>query len=125
MRDLGGRETARSDLVLFAGCIILALLALALPRPWAASLTATIRETALRPVVAVQSRAVSERTSRQGLKVLEHSRDSLALPGTMALPSFPPFISEANVSRLNSPSGSSLPWQSMHRSWKIGAIFAA
>ena len=79
MRDLGGRETARSDLVLFAGCVILALLALALPRPWAASLTATIRETALRPVVAMQSRAVSERTSRQGLEALEHNRDSLAL----------------------------------------------
>ena len=79
MRDLGGRETARSDLVLFAGCVIVALLALALPRPWAASLTATIRETALRPLVAMRSRAVSERTSRQGLEALEHNRDSLAL----------------------------------------------
>lgn len=79
MRDLGAREAARSDLVLFAGCVLLALLALALPRPWAASLTATIRQTALRPMVAAQSRAVADRTAREGLRKIEHTRDSLAL----------------------------------------------
>ncbi len=79
MRGQSGRETARSDLVLLAGCVVLALLALALPRPWSAALTATIRETAFRPVVAVQSRAVSDRTAREGLQAIEHTRDSLAL----------------------------------------------
>lgn len=79
MRDQGSRETARSDLVLLAGCVVLALLALALPRSWAATLTATIRETAFRPVVAAQSRAVADRTAREGLRAIEHSRDSLAL----------------------------------------------
>lgn len=79
MRDQGGRETARSDLVLLGACVALALIALALPRAWAASLTAAIRESAFRPVVAVQSRAVSERRSREGLQAMEHDRDSLAL----------------------------------------------
>lgn len=79
MRDLGAREAARSDVVLFAGCVLLALLALALPRPWAAALTSTIRQTALRPMVATQSRAVADRTAREGLRAIEHTRDSLAL----------------------------------------------
>ncbi|MEO5799146.1 MAG: rod shape-determining protein MreC [Gemmatimonadales bacterium] len=79
MRDQGGGETARSDLVLFAACILLALLALALPRPWAESLTNAIRRTALRPMVAAQSRAVADRTAREGLRAIEHTRDSLAL----------------------------------------------
>ncbi|MES2124608.1 MAG: rod shape-determining protein MreC [Gemmatimonadota bacterium] len=79
MRGQGGRETARSDLVLFVGCVVLALLALALPQSWASGVTAAIRRTALRPIVAVQSRAVADRTARAGLLAIERNRDSLAL----------------------------------------------
>lgn len=79
MRDQGSRETARSDLVLFVGCLLVALLALSLPRSWAATVSTAIRQTALRPVVAVQSRAVADRTAREGLRGIEHTRDSLAL----------------------------------------------
>ena len=79
MRGQGGREAARSDLVLFMGCIVLALFALALPRSWATGLIAAIRQTALRPLVAMQTRAVADRTARSGLLVLQGARDSLAL----------------------------------------------
>lgn len=79
MRGQGGREAARSDLVLFVGCVVLALLALALPQSWAAGVTSAIRRTALRPLVAVQSRAVADRTARAGLLAIERNRDSLAL----------------------------------------------
>ncbi|MEP6589553.1 MAG: rod shape-determining protein MreC [Gemmatimonadota bacterium] len=79
MRGQGGREAARSDLVLFVGCIVLALFALALPRSWASGLTGAIRQTALRPLVAMQTRAVADRTARSGLLVLQGARDSLAL----------------------------------------------
>lgn len=79
MRDLARRETARSDLVLFGACVALSLVALAMPRPWAAALAAAVRRTALRPLVALQSRAEAERISRFELTKIEHDRDSLAL----------------------------------------------
>ena len=43
MREPSGRETARGDLLLLAGCIALALIALMLPRDWTNTFTATIR----------------------------------------------------------------------------------
>ena len=79
MREPAGRHAARTDVLLFAGCLALALLALALPRTAALSVTAALRQTAFRPFVVLQSRAGLERTSRFELAQLRRSRDSLAL----------------------------------------------
>lgn len=79
MRGPAGRRTARSDILLFAGCIALALLALALPRSWTLVFAAALRQTAFRPVVALQSRAGLDRTSRFDLAMVQRSHDSLAL----------------------------------------------
>lgn len=79
MREPSGREAARGDLLLLAGCIALALIALMLPRNWTNTFTATIRQTVLRPVVVLQSRAAVERTARFRLTGIERDRDSLAL----------------------------------------------
>lgn len=79
MRDLGGRDTATGDLLLLVGCLVVALIAYALPSNWAAELVGTIRGTALRPVVALQSRAAQDRTSRFRLGDIQRQRDSLAL----------------------------------------------
>ena len=42
-RDAAGRDAVRGDVTLFAVCVGLALVALALPRTWTTALTATIR----------------------------------------------------------------------------------
>ncbi len=75
MRDRGGRD----DFLLFAACLLLALLAYGMPRSWASSLADGIRRTALRPVVAVQARAVADRSARFRLESIQHDRDSLAV----------------------------------------------
>lgn len=79
MRDVGGRDAASGDLLLFTGCIAVALLAYGLPRPWAAELVGAIRRTALRPVVQLQSRAAQDRTSRFRLSTVQAAHDTLAL----------------------------------------------
>lgn len=79
MRRRAGRETPRGDLFLFAGCVALALIALALPRSWAQGLTAALRSTAFRPMVALQTRAAEDLTARFRLKGIQQQRDSLAL----------------------------------------------
>ncbi|MGH7523836.1 MAG: rod shape-determining protein MreC [Gemmatimonadales bacterium] len=79
MREPAVRQAARGDVFLFAGCIALALLALALPRSWTLSFSAALRQTAFRPLVALQSRAGLDRTSRFDLAQVRRSRDSLAL----------------------------------------------
>ncbi len=79
MRGSPGQDAARTDFFLFTGCIALALLALALPRSWSFSIAAALRQTVLRPVVAIQARANQDRTSRFSLHSVERSRDSLAV----------------------------------------------
>lgn len=79
MRELGGRDAPGGDLLLLAGCLLVALVAYALPRPWAADVAAGLRSTALRPVVALQARAARDRTARFQLEAIEAERDSLAL----------------------------------------------
>jgi cell shape-determining protein MreC len=74
-----GTETARSDTLLLAGCVILALIALALPRSWALSIASSLRQTALRPIVALESRAERDRRARFALAGVEHLSDSLAI----------------------------------------------
>lgn len=79
MRYYGGRDAAAGDLLLLVACVVVALLAYALPRNWAADLVAAIRSTALRPVIALQARADRDRTSRFRLDDIQVQRDSLAL----------------------------------------------
>src|SRR5690606_37890183 len=57
MRELGGRDAPAGDLALVTGCLVVALLAYALPQPWAASIVSGVRQSALRPVVRLQARA--------------------------------------------------------------------
>jgi cell shape-determining protein MreC len=79
MRGSADQRAARSDVLLFIGCVALALLALALPRSWTYSFAAAIRQSALRPIITLQARASRDRVSRFQLARVERSRDSLAL----------------------------------------------
>ncbi len=79
MREFGGRDAPGGDLLLLAGCLLVALLAYALPRPWAADVVVAMRSTALRPVVALSARATRDRTARFRLEAIEAERDSLGL----------------------------------------------
>lgn len=79
MRGPGSRETARGDVLLLAGCLTLALVALALPRNWALAISSTLRDTALRPLVSLEGRAREDRGSRGQLASAMHARDSLTL----------------------------------------------
>lgn len=79
MAQRGGGETARGDFLLLAGCVAIALLALALPRPWAQGLSTALRSTALRPMVLLQARAAEDFTARFRLTAIQHELDSLAL----------------------------------------------
>ncbi|HEX3927839.1 MAG TPA: rod shape-determining protein MreC [Gemmatimonadales bacterium] len=87
MREPTGRSEARGDLLLFAGCIALSLVALALPHNWATGVAGFFRSTIFRPLIALDTRAVQDRTARFRLGALEHRADSLALlvEGTTAL----------------------------------------
>lgn len=78
MRDRGGHGAARRDAFLLAICAGLALIALAMPRVWSASLVASVRRSVLRPLVAIQARAEQDRTARFSLAAIQFSRDSLA-----------------------------------------------
>lgn len=78
MRDRGGQGAGRGDLLLLALCTGLALLALAMPRPWSSALVASIRRTVLSPLVLAQNRAEQDRTARFALEDIQRSRDSLA-----------------------------------------------
>lgn len=79
MANRAGGEAARGDFFLLAGCVAIALLALALPRPWAQGLSAALRSTALRPMVVLQARAAGDFTARFRLTAIQHDLDSLAL----------------------------------------------
>lgn len=78
MRDRGGHGAARRDAYLLAVCTGLALVALAMPLVWSASLVASVRRSVLRPLVAMQARAEQDRTARFSLVAIQFSRDSLA-----------------------------------------------
>ncbi len=80
MRDYGGRDAAAAaDLLVLGACVVVALLGYVLPRPFAAEVVTTLRQTALRPAVALRERAARDRISRFALAGIQASRDSLAL----------------------------------------------
>jgi rod shape-determining protein MreC len=73
------RSPLRGDAVLFASCLTISIAALLSPRPWTDAIAASIRQTALRPVVWVAQRAEEGRTSRARLLEAMAQRDSTAV----------------------------------------------
>jgi len=78
MRTRGGQGAAQGDLLLLGICVAVSLAALAMPSNWSAALSASIRRTVLRPLVAAQTRAEQDRLARFDLAAIQFSRDSLA-----------------------------------------------
>lgn len=74
-----GRSLSRSDTALLVVCLGLSFAALLLPARWALGFSASIRATALAPVVWMQQNAELQRTSRLQLKAIAAARDSAAL----------------------------------------------
>jgi rod shape-determining protein MreC len=76
MNRAPGRATSRSDTLLFLGCLLLSLTAMALPERLSLSLANRVRQTALLPLLWLQQRAVEGRTSRARFQALQAARDS-------------------------------------------------
>ena len=79
------REETRGDLLLFAVCIGVALVALVLPDPWSQSLAAGVRRTVLRPIVLMAEKGRANNESRFRLVRLWWRPDRAPRPRT-ALP---------------------------------------
>jgi rod shape-determining protein MreC len=73
------RYGSRADTVTFGVCLVLALLALALPNALRSPIAGTLRRSLLAPVLAVEREAVRVRQERQNVLALRAERDSLAL----------------------------------------------
>ena len=73
------RYGSRADTAAFVACLVLALVALALPAGIRAPVAAALRRTVLLPVVAVESQAAASREQQESLARLRAERDSLAL----------------------------------------------
>lgn len=79
MARSANRSTTRRDTALFLGCVVLSLFLLAVPADWTGSLTGTIRETALRPLLWLQRRGEEGRTSRTRLQEVVLERDAAVM----------------------------------------------
>jgi len=81
------RSVSRRDHLLFAACLLVSVGALAAPAPVGLAVADGVRETVLRPVVGLQTRAAEGRTSRARFDALQSQRDSamLVLQGVPAL----------------------------------------
>lgn len=73
------RYGSRADTTVFAVCLVLSLVALALPAGLRDPIAGTLRSTVLLPVLTLQSRVVEAGAARQRLTALRAERDSLAL----------------------------------------------
>lgn len=73
------RYGTRADTVAFVACLVLALVALALPSALREPIAGALRQTILAPVIAVESRAAAVRARHENLAALRAQRDSLAL----------------------------------------------
>ena len=76
MNRAPGRATSRSDTLLFLGCLLLSVGAIALPERWSLWVSNGIRDTALMPLLWLQQRAIEGRTSRARFQALQAERDS-------------------------------------------------
>lgn len=79
MRVPAEHGAARGDLSLFIGCLLLSLVAMALPRPWVSGLTTALRGSVLRPLVYLQERAILDRTARFEVPQIRALNDSLEM----------------------------------------------
>ncbi|MBP2646690.1 MAG: rod shape-determining protein [Gemmatimonadetes bacterium] len=72
------RWESRRDTWLFAGCMLLSVVALLMPASWGTTVAAALRTTALAPFVWLQELAAEGRTSRSRFRAVASERDSLA-----------------------------------------------
>jgi len=79
MLRAGSRPGLRRDTFLFASCMALSIAALLLPRQATDTITTSIRETALMPLLWLQLRAEEGRTSRARFRATEAQRDTAAM----------------------------------------------
>ena len=77
------RYGSRADTLAFVACLVLALLALALPEALRMPIAGALRRSVLLPAVAIESRASASREQRQSILALRSERDSLALAATL------------------------------------------
>jgi len=77
------RYGSRADTAAFVVCLVLSLVALALPEALCVPIASALRRTVLLPVVAVERQAVSSREERQDVLALRAQRDSLALAAAL------------------------------------------
>lgn len=77
------RYRTRTDTALFSGCLVLALVALALPEGLREPVAGALRRTVLLPALTLQRRIVESAQYRQRLSALRAERDSLALAATL------------------------------------------
>jgi rod shape-determining protein MreC len=77
------RYGSRADTLAFVACLVLSLVALALPEALRMPIAAVLRRTALIPAVAVEARASASREQRQNTLLLRIERDSLALAAAL------------------------------------------
>jgi len=73
------RYGSRADTIAFLACLVLSLVALALPEALRRPIAGTLRTTVLAPVLAVERQAVTSREQRQSTVRLRAERDSFAL----------------------------------------------
>lgn len=73
------RYGTRADTAVFAACLVLAFVALALPEGLREPIAGALRRTVLFPVLTVERQSVESAQSRQRLAALRAERDSLAL----------------------------------------------
>jgi rod shape-determining protein MreC len=79
------RYGSRADTAVLAVCLVLSLVALALPEALRGPIAGALRRTVLLPIVAIQREAMTSRQERQDVLALLAQRDSLAL-ATALLP---------------------------------------
>ena len=73
------RYGSRADLAMFVVCLVLALVALALPEALRRPVAGALRRSALLPAVALEKRTAASRAQRQAVATLRAERDSLSL----------------------------------------------
>jgi len=76
------RYASRADTAVFAVCLVLSLVALALPAGLREPVAGALRRTVLRPVLSVQRASVAAAESRERLASVRAERDSLLLETT-------------------------------------------
>jgi rod shape-determining protein MreC len=78
MSSISDRRYTRRDTFLFVLCLGLSIVGLFSPVSWSYGITDTLRQTALAPLVWLQTRAEEGRTSRMRFRALTAQRDSAA-----------------------------------------------